>query len=36
MTFVLGYLKFLSDYSGIESANEIHIRHKEVIIKSMR
>ena len=30
--FLLDQLKFLSDYSGIESANEIHVRHKEIII----
>ena len=25
-------LNFLSDYSGIKSTNEIHVRHKEIII----
>ena len=25
-------VKFLSDYSGIKSKKEIHVRHKEVII----
>ena len=34
MTLVFDYLKFLSDYSGIESVNEIHVRRKEIIIKS--
>ena len=30
--FVLNQVKFLSDYSGIEFANEIHVWHKEIII----
>ena len=30
--FVLDQVKFLSDYSGIEFANEIHVWHKEIII----
>ena len=32
MDNVLNQVKFLSDYSGIESTKEIHVRHKEVII----
>ena len=33
--FVLDQLKILSDYSGIESANEIHVRHKEIIVNDV-
>ena len=32
MDNVLDQVKFLSDYSGIVSAKEVHVRHKEVII----
>ena len=34
--FRFDWLKFLSDYSGIESANEILVRRKEIIIINWR